>query len=74
MFQGDDAVFACAHDSADDSTRVYLSYNEGNKNVPLDRHNVSHILAYSPVLVLVAVCCDVVFVPGKNGRVNDFSS
>ena len=42
VFQGDDTVFTCAHDSSDDSTRIYLSYNIGNKNIPLDRQNVSN--------------------------------
>ncbi|KAK7099857.1 putative ferric-chelate reductase 1 [Littorina saxatilis] len=39
-YMGSDTVFACAHDSSDESTRVHLSYNEGNRNIPLDRENL----------------------------------
>ena len=39
-------VFACAHDSSDDSTQVYLHYNDGKRSVPLDRKNVSGLFVY----------------------------
>lgn len=44
-YMGEDIVFACAHDSTTDSTGVYMSYNDGNNNHPLDRTNVARLKA-----------------------------
>lgn len=35
-YMGEDMVFACAHDSSDDTTQVFISYNDHNYNIPVD--------------------------------------
>ncbi|KAK7495836.1 hypothetical protein BaRGS_00012826, partial [Batillaria attramentaria] len=35
-YMGSDIVFACAHESVEDTTRIYLSYNEENSNIRID--------------------------------------
>ncbi|XP_025109765.1 putative ferric-chelate reductase 1 [Pomacea canaliculata] len=40
-YMGEDIVFACTHDSSDDSTRVYISYNDHNRNINLDKDNAN---------------------------------
>lgn len=43
-YMGEDIVFACVNDGSQevDATRVYLSYNVGHKNYPLDRKDLLH--------------------------------